>query len=126
MATQIQTFDGSITDETARILWRAVEAAPEDMLVKGVLADRLDEIGEWPFLSGAFRWCMRRGKYPRSVSDGHRLLFGWVREGDGENTPHHIPRPVFDEMGGADANRNAYIAYLGIASALRQLHEIID
>jgi len=126
MATQI--FDDDITDETARALWRTVESEPENLIAKGVLADRLDEIGHEPFLAQALRWCMRRGKYPAVVEADGFVMGVWFREGgyDGKGDQHHLPRPIFDGASGMGESASVYLAYAGVAQAIAYLQDTIS
>jgi hypothetical protein len=118
-------------DETAAALMEAVLHSPHDGLVKGVLADRLDELGVAPYLAMAMRWCMARGKHPR-ISP-RKQIAAWVRE---TNRNRHsklhyaLPKLIFDQIvgseGGTNRSVNAYIAYVGLADAFMFIHETID
>ena len=59
---------------TAAALWAAVRAKPADDLPRLVLADWLDETGD-PATGAALRWCVARGKWPRTTKKG--LYASW-------------------------------------------------
>jgi hypothetical protein len=109
-------------DETADGLFRTVESRPSDGLAKGVLADRLDEVGEkWKWVSYAFRWCMKNDKFPYRTSNGGE----WWWHASDHRKWTVLPPGLFATTGESVliSYPTQLAAYLGLAEAIRRLHE---
>jgi hypothetical protein len=126
----INDFNRDYPDEIAQALWTAIATNENDHLAKGVLADRLDEIGpsstspsaNW--LAVALRWCMKHHKHPLV-----NQTWGKLRRKQTDKS-HLLPPLIYDRISGnchgRNVNKNLYIAMLGLAHAFRFIHETID
>lgn len=125
-------------DEVADGLFRTVLERPSDGLVKGILADRLDEVGEeWKWFAHAMRWCMMTGKCPgvaeRDNGEGRMEELGVAWSSDEADDPRWrlsklmwviLDRAAvveeFKRMAGIAIYQTVYEAYLALAEGFRQ------
>lgn len=101
------------TDKRAALEKAATLYTPETglpLLAMGVFADWLDENNE-PDLAYAYRWCCKRGVFPRPSPQGRR--WSWGRIGQRGPKPRYrqhwdIPHQVYDEMKAGNASTWSY------------------
>ena len=107
-------------DEVADGLFRTVLERPSDGLAKGILADRLDEVGEgWKWLAHAMRWCARNGKWPAVSTNKDGTVLWYLKGGLASYGPEALlPGILFRER--FRHFWTPFGAYLALAEGFRQ------
>ncbi len=113
-------------DEVALGLWVRVVEEPHNRVLKGVLADRLNELDSdrgtqrWTDFAHALRWCAKHGKHPRRTPASKYLV--WHRQSHGQKvTAHTLPSLLLPGRGKYYRFTGLYTAMNALAESLRRV-----